>query len=183
MLGFTVLRLARWSALMAAGVLLAPPLAAQGTLVRLGSIVRWTDPASGRRIQGTVVGMAPESLVVDGCCARGSPGRYTLSPDLPLDKMVLGHGHAWQGAAIGLFGGAVVGGIVGAASIDADWRTVGAILGVGIGAVGGTVLGLIVGSTSRTHTWVPARTRGNATAVAPVISWRGGPVIGVQVTF
>jgi len=113
-----------------------------------GMRVRAT-PRGGTAIVGTVVRMAPDSLILEGGARIGALEGIAVSRG--------SYGHTRQGALIGLLVGGVIGGFIASASADSGdpWAGLNIVAGISLGIGAGAVVGGALGAGARTEIWSP----------------------------
>jgi len=171
----------RHAALLLVGLTVVGSLAAQGPLpVTPGQRVRLTLDGGRHRVTGLVVSQDSGSVTVQGYF-EDSGTVVAQSRITAVELSTARHSNAGAGATVGLLGGAVVGGIIGA-SCDGDFLCPGAgPTAVAVGIVG-LVLGGAIGAFSHSETWQSVyQRRVQVSVVAPA---RGrGVGFGVAVAF
>jgi hypothetical protein len=114
-----------------------------------------SDSAAGSQA-GRVVAVGQ-----DGMTIRRDPGDSLAIGFARVERLDLSrgrHGHALIGLGIGLAGGALLGGVLGASTNNSHGYQVlsqgdDAVLGAVLGGAGGAVVGAVVGSLVRTERW------------------------------
>jgi hypothetical protein len=132
--------------------------AAIGLGAQPGARVRVFQPDSATGAQaGTVVAVGQDGMAV----RRDHPGDSLAIGFARIDRLDLSrgrHGHALIGLGVGVVGGALVGGVLGASSGNSGGYQVfnkhdDTILGAVVGGLVGAVIGPIIGALVRTERW------------------------------
>ncbi len=143
----------RRSVLLLLVALLGPAVvAAQRVSLRSGARVRAT-PADQNApyLMGMVIGQTADSISI--LIGPGDTARVSLA-SLELLEVSRGRrAHLAQGAGWGFVIGAGAGAGIGAATMEGDWRGLGALLGAGGGALAGLLVGAVVGSYVQSERW------------------------------
>lgn len=143
------------AASLAAGLALAAPARAQAPRANPGELVR-ISPATGGHVQGTLIRMDADSVVLRRRAGRDSSVAY---PAASLTRVEVARGrsrHPWRGAAIGFVAGGALGELAAVSSTcsSSDCSDIDPLvqaITVTVGAAAGTVVGTVVGLHGRTR--------------------------------
>jgi hypothetical protein len=163
--------------------------AAIGLGAQPGARVRVFQPDSATGSQaGTVVAVGQDGMTV----RRDHPGDSLAIGFARIDRLDLSrgrHGHALIGLGIGVVGGALVGGALGASSGNSNGYQIfnkhdDAILGAVLGGLAGAVVGPVIGALVRTERWRTVWLRSaadHAHASLDLMPYPAGPRLGLRV--
>jgi hypothetical protein len=137
---------------------------------------------------GTVVAVGPDGMTV----RRDHPGDSLAIGFARLERLDLSrgrHGHALIGLGVGVVGGALVGGLLGASTGNSGGLQIlskhdDTIIGAVLGGLTGAIVGPIVGAVIRTERWHTVWLRSaadHAHAGLDLMPYPTGPRLGLRV--
>jgi hypothetical protein len=116
-------------------------------------------PGSLRRAEGRVIGLSGDTLTWQR--ALREPNSIQLPPDAVVERVVARRGRGWEGAALGLVAGGVIGKIRrGPYDDQADLRLI-------VFAPTGALIGGLLGSMIQAEEWAPVGWRHARIVLAP----------------